>query len=56
VQAQRTFYARGQTGQKLLLGAYQALEEQLAAGTVTKHIRRGLLDVVIVNGRALAAL
>src|SRR6202166_866166 len=35
VQVQRTFYARGQTGQQLLLGAYQALEEQIAAGTVT---------------------
>jgi succinate dehydrogenase / fumarate reductase flavoprotein subunit len=52
VQVQRTFYARGQTGQQLLLGAYQALEEQLAAGTVTMHIRRELLEVVIVNGRA----
>lgn len=52
VQVQRTFYARGQTGQQLLLGAYQALEEQLAAKTVTMHIRTELLDVVIVNGRA----
>src|ERR1700757_3707033 len=52
VQVQRTFYARGQTGQQLLLGAYQALEEQLAAGTMTMHIRTELLDVVIVNGRA----
>ena len=52
VQVQRTFYARGQTGQQLLLGAYQALEEQIAAGTVTMHIRRELLDVVIVDGRA----
>jgi succinate dehydrogenase / fumarate reductase flavoprotein subunit len=52
VQVQRTFYARGQTGQQLLLGAYQALEEQLAAGTVTMHIRSEVLDVVIVNGRA----
>jgi hypothetical protein len=52
VQVQRTFYARGQTGQQLLLGAYQALEEQLAAGTVTMHIRSELLDVVIVDGRA----
>src|SRR5246500_2112017 len=52
VQVERTFYARGQTGQQLLLGAYQALEEQVAAGTVTMHIRRELLDVVIVNGRA----
>jgi succinate dehydrogenase / fumarate reductase, flavoprotein subunit len=52
VQVQRTFYARGQTGQQLLLGAYQALEEQVAAGTVTMHIRSELLDVVIVDGRA----
>src|SRR5215467_6945574 len=52
VQVSRTFYARGQTGQQLLLGAYQALEEQLATGTVTMHIRSELLDVVIVNGRA----
>src|SRR6201990_2671927 len=52
VQVQRTFYARGQTGQQLLLGAYQALEEQLAAGTVTMHIRTELLDIVVVNGRA----
>ncbi len=52
VQVQRTFYARGQTGQQLLLGAYQALIEQLAAGNVTMHIRSELLDVVIVDGRA----
>ena len=52
VQVERTFYARGQTGQQLLLGAYQALEEQIAAGTVTMHIRSELLDVVIVNGVA----
>src|ERR1700688_1874637 len=52
VQVERTFYARGQTGQQLLLGAYQALEEQIAAGTVTMHIRSELLDVVIVDGRA----
>ncbi|HET9374789.1 MAG TPA: fumarate reductase/succinate dehydrogenase flavoprotein subunit [Chthoniobacterales bacterium] len=52
VQVQRTFYARGQTGQQLLLGAYQALQEQIAAGTVTMHIRRELLDIVIVDGRA----
>src|ERR1700754_973555 len=52
VQVSRTFYARGQTGQQLLLGAYQALEEQVAAGTVTMHIRSELLDVVMVNGRA----
>src|SRR6201987_2957662 len=52
VQVSRTFYARGQTGQQLLLGAYQALEEQIAAGTVTMHTRSELLDVVIVDGRA----
>src|SRR5512138_1061298 len=52
VQVSRTFYARGQTGQQLLLGAYQALEEQVAAGTVTMHIRNELLDVVIINDRA----
>ena len=52
VQVERTFYARGQTGQQLLLGAYQALEEQIAAGTVTMHTRSELLDVVIVNGVA----
>jgi succinate dehydrogenase / fumarate reductase, flavoprotein subunit len=52
VQVERTFYARGQTGQQLLLGAYQALEEQIAAGTVTMYFRRDLVDVVIVDGRA----
>src|SRR5580693_605136 len=52
VQVSRTFYARGQTGQQLLLGAYQALEEQVACGSVTMHIRSELLDVVIVDGRA----
>ena len=52
VQVQRTFYARGQTGQQLLLGAYQALEEQIAAGTVTMHTRTEVLDVVIINGKA----
>jgi succinate dehydrogenase / fumarate reductase flavoprotein subunit len=52
VQVQRTFYARGQTGQQLLLGAYQALEEQIAAGTVTMHTRRDVLDLVVVNGKA----
>jgi succinate dehydrogenase / fumarate reductase, flavoprotein subunit len=52
VQVQRTFYARGQTGQQLLLGAYQALEEQVAAGTVTMHTRTEMLDLVLVGGRA----
>ncbi len=52
VQVQRTFYARGQTGQQLLLGAYQALEEQIAAGNVSMHTRCEMLDVVMVGGRA----
>ena len=52
VQVSRTFYARGQTGQQLLLGAYQALEEQAAAGTVKMHTRSEMLDLVVVNGRA----
>jgi len=52
VQVQRTFYARGQTGQQLLLGAYQALEEQIAAGNVRMHTRCEMLDVVMVGGRA----
>src|SRR5579859_4131108 len=52
VQVSRTFYARGQTGQQLLLGAYQALEEQIAAGSVKMHSRSEMLDLVLVNGRA----
>jgi succinate dehydrogenase / fumarate reductase flavoprotein subunit len=52
VQVSRTFYARGQTGQQLLLGAYQALEEQVAAGSVKMHSRSEMLDLVIVNGKA----
>ncbi len=52
VQVSRTFYARGQTGQQLLLGAYQALEEQIAVGAVKMHTRSEMLDVVVVNGRA----
>ena len=52
VQVERTFYARGQTGQQLLLGAYQALERQLAAGTVTMHPHSEMLDLVVVNGKA----
>ena len=51
-QVSRTFYARGQTGQQLLLGAYQALERQIAAGKVEMHPRTEMLDVVIVDGRA----
>ncbi|HKF27995.1 MAG TPA: fumarate reductase/succinate dehydrogenase flavoprotein subunit [Candidatus Binataceae bacterium] len=52
VQVSRTFYARGQTGQQLLLGAYQALEEQIAAGTVHMHARSEMLDLVVVDGKA----
>ncbi|NOK10378.1 fumarate reductase/succinate dehydrogenase flavoprotein subunit [Corallococcus exercitus] len=48
----RTFYARGQTGQQLLLGAYQALERQVQAGQVRMHPRTEMLDVVVEDGRA----
>jgi succinate dehydrogenase / fumarate reductase flavoprotein subunit len=51
-QVSRTFYARGQTGQQLLLGAYQALERQIAAGKVEMHPRTEMLDLIVVNGRA----
>src|SRR6202163_4234921 len=52
VQVQRTFYARGQTGQQLLLGAYQALEQQVQAGAVTMHSRTEMLDLVVIDGKA----
>jgi succinate dehydrogenase / fumarate reductase flavoprotein subunit len=48
----RTFYAQGQTGQQLLIGAYQALEEQIGKGAVKMHARTELLDVVVVDGKA----
>ena len=51
-QVSRTFYARGQTGQQLLLGAYQALAQQIAAGGVKMFPRTELLDIVIVDGHA----
>src|SRR5678816_355556 len=51
-QVSRTFYARGQTGQQLLLGAYQALECQVKAGTVTMYPRTEMLDLVVIDGRA----
>jgi succinate dehydrogenase / fumarate reductase flavoprotein subunit len=51
-QVSRTFYARGQTGQQLLLGAYSALNRQIHKGTVTSHNRHEMLDVVIVDGKA----
>jgi succinate dehydrogenase / fumarate reductase flavoprotein subunit len=52
VQVSRTFYARGQTGQQLLIGAYQALERQVAAGTVTQYTRHEMLELVVVDGKA----
>ncbi|WKZ82237.1 MAG: fumarate reductase/succinate dehydrogenase flavoprotein subunit [Acidimicrobiia bacterium] len=52
VQVSRTFYARGQTGQQLLLGAYQALARQIEAGTVRSYTRCEMLDVVMVEGEA----
>ncbi|MEV8097615.1 fumarate reductase/succinate dehydrogenase flavoprotein subunit [Kitasatospora sp. NPDC085879] len=52
VQVQRTFYARGQTGQQLLLGAYQALSRQIAGGGVEMHPRTEMLDLVVAGGRA----
>src|SRR5580704_11711546 len=51
-QVSRTFYARGQTGQQLLLGAYQALARQIASGSVRMHTRSEMLDLVVVDGRA----
>src|SRR5688572_8979625 len=52
VQVSRTFYARGQTGQQLLLGAYQALSRQISLGTVEMYNRHEMMDVVIVDGKA----
>ncbi|MBI4945618.1 MAG: fumarate reductase/succinate dehydrogenase flavoprotein subunit [Bacteroidetes bacterium] len=51
-QVQRTFYAAGQTGQQLLLGAYSALARQIGKGSVTMHTRHEMLDVVIIDGKA----
>jgi succinate dehydrogenase / fumarate reductase flavoprotein subunit len=51
-QVSRTFYSRGQTGQQLLLGAYQALERQISLGNVKMHSRHEMLEVVLVDGRA----
>jgi len=51
-QVSRTFYARGQTGQQLLLGAYQALERQVHAGTVAMFPRTEMLDLIVVDGKA----
>src|SRR5881397_1823128 len=51
-QVQRTFYAAGQTGQQLLIGAYQSLERQIALGNVKMHTRHEMLEVVIIDGKA----
>jgi succinate dehydrogenase flavoprotein subunit len=51
-QVSRTFYARGQTGQQLLLGAYQALERQIGLGSVKMYSRMDMLDLVVVDGQA----
>ncbi|MEM7783859.1 MAG: succinate dehydrogenase (quinone) flavoprotein subunit, partial [Planctomycetota bacterium] len=51
VLVERTFYCRGETGQQLLLGAYSALEEQIAAGTVKMHTRTEMLDLVVVDNK-----
>ncbi len=52
VQVSRTFYARGQTGQQLLIGAYQALERQVGAGSVATYARHEMLELVVVDGKA----
>ncbi|NHN56559.1 fumarate reductase/succinate dehydrogenase flavoprotein subunit [Calidifontibacter sp. DB0510] len=52
VQVARTFYARGQTGQQLLIGAYQAMERQVTAGTVEQFTRHEMLELIVVDGRA----
>ena len=51
-QVSRTFYARGQTGQQLLLGAYQALERQIGLGNVKQYSRHEMLDLVVIDGKA----
>jgi succinate dehydrogenase / fumarate reductase flavoprotein subunit len=50
-QVQRTFYAAGQTGQQLLIGAYQALERQVALGNVKTYSRHEMLDIVNIDGK-----
>ena len=52
VQVSRTFYARGQTGQQLLIGAYQAMERQVAAGTVTEYPRHEMVELIVDEGKA----
>jgi succinate dehydrogenase / fumarate reductase, flavoprotein subunit len=55
-QVRRTFYARGQTGQQLLLGAYQALSRQVRAGTVELHTNQEMLELVVVDGKAVGII
>ncbi len=55
-QVSRTFYARGQTGQQLLLGAYSSLMRQVAAGSVELHTREEMLDLVAVDGKAVGII
>jgi succinate dehydrogenase / fumarate reductase flavoprotein subunit len=55
-QVSRTFYARGQTGQQLLLGCYSQLMKEIAGGRVDMYARREMLDVVVVNGRAVGII
>lgn len=52
VQVSRTFYAKGQTGQQLLIGAYQALSRQISLGTVTMYNRHEMVDLVVIDGKA----
>jgi len=56
VQVSRTFYARGQTGQQLLIGSYQALARQVGLGTVNLHTRSEMLEVVLKDGRAVGVV
>jgi len=56
VQVARTFYARGQTGQQLLLGAYQSMMRQVGLGTIDLHTQTEVLDVVVVDGRAVGVV
>src|SRR5690606_26519012 len=51
-QVSRTFYAAGQTGQQLLLGAYQALERQVGRGKITSYTRHEMMDLVVIDGKA----
>ena len=52
VQVSRTFYARGQTGQQLLLGAYSALSRQISKGNITMYNRHEMVDIVKIDGKA----